>query len=157
MNRAGLNWRTLGLPVYLSLALIAVVLVAVIVVMAQPPTVAPSAAPVSADSYRARVDALLAMAHPEDAESIVQTYGCVVCHRDGAQNGLAPSWVGIAARAATRRPPMPAAAYIYQSITDPSAYVVSGFTDVMPKDFAQRLSDQQLADLIAYLLTPDAH
>jgi hypothetical protein len=27
----------------------------------------------------------------------------------------------------------------------------------MPKDFAQRLSDQELADVIAYLLTPDAH
>ena len=145
--------------VYLSLALLlifAIMLVIVVVSLQATPTPT-DAATVSADSYQARVDALLKIAHPEDAEPIIESMGCPTCHRAGAANGVAPSWDGIAARAARRRPPLSAAAYIYESITDPSAYVVSGYTDIMPKDFAKRLSDQQLADIIAYLLTPDAH
>ena len=120
----------------------------------QPSTTAP--ATLTADSYQERVTALLANAHPEDAEAAIEKYGCVACHRVGAANGVAPSWEGIAARAATRNPPLTAAAYIYQSITDPGAYLVAGYPDVMPKDFAQRISDQELGDIIAYLLTPDA-
>jgi mono/diheme cytochrome c family protein len=41
--------------------------------------------------------------------------------------------------------------FIRESITNPSAYIQSGFPDVMPKDYGQKLSDKQLADLIAFL------
>lgn len=159
MTENRLNWRTLGLPVYLALALLVVVagalIVAIVSLRPMPKTIATE--PVSSASYRARVDTLLGDAHPEDAEALVQQYGCTVCHREGAANGIAPSWVGIAGRAAMRRPPMPADAYLYESIINPSAYVVDGYADLMPQNFAERLSDQDLGDIIAYLLTPDAH
>lgn len=150
--------RLLGWPVVLALALLMIVLAAFLAAIVQSGHKAVSATPeaVSADSYAARVAGLLALGHPQDAEAVVTRYGCVACHRDGA-NTVAPSWVGVAERAVSRRPPMPAAAYIYESIVNPSAYVVKGYTDLMPKDFAQRLSDQELADVISYLLTPDAH
>ncbi len=89
--------------------------------------------------------------------TLVETYQCIACHRIGAANGVAPAYEGIAARAAARRPPMPAASYIYESITNPSAYIVEGYVNSMIQDFAQRLSDQELGDIIAYLLTPEAH
>ena len=57
-------------------------------------------------------------------------------------------------RAATRIAGMSAADYIHESIVDPSAYVVSGFPDnVMPKNFADKFSAQDISDLIAYILT----
>jgi len=149
---------TLGWPVYLALALLLIFTVALVIAFAAIPSASlATSTPISAASYSARVNALLRIGQPEDAEAVIETFGCPACHRVGAQNGVAPSWVGIAARAGTRRPPLSAAEYVYESIVNPSAYVVSGYSDIMPKDFGQRLSDQQLADLIAYLLTPDAH
>jgi hypothetical protein len=71
---------------------------------------------------------------------------------------MAPAFVGIAERAATRRPPLTAAAYIYESITNPSAFIAPGqYNAAMPENFRERLSDRELGDIIAFLLTPDAH
>ena len=54
------------------------------------------------------------------------------------------------------RLPLPADAYIYESIINPAVFIVEGYNDVMPHDFATRMSQQELADVLAYLLTPDA-
>jgi cytochrome c oxidase subunit 2 len=44
------------------------------------------------------------------------------------------------------------AEYIRESILNPDAQVAEGFQPgLMPKDYDQRLSDQQLADLVAFL------
>ncbi len=43
--------------------------------------------------------------------------------------------------------------FVRQSIANPSAYVESGFADVMPKNYGQSLNDKQLADLVAFLTT----
>jgi mono/diheme cytochrome c family protein len=41
---------------------------------------------------------------------------------------------------------------VLESIVDPNAQVTSGFQpDVMPDDYAEQLSEQQLADLVAFL------
>jgi mono/diheme cytochrome c family protein len=45
------------------------------------------------------------------------------------------------------------AAFILESIVNPDAHIASGFTaGVMPKDYGEKLSDKQLADLVAFLL-----
>ena len=45
------------------------------------------------------------------------------------------------------------AAFILESIVNPDAHIAKGFTaGVMPKDFGEKLSDKQLADLVAFLL-----
>jgi mono/diheme cytochrome c family protein len=40
---------------------------------------------------------------------------------------------------------------ILESIVNPSAEITEGFQDLMPKDYAQKLDTQQLADLVAFL------
>jgi mono/diheme cytochrome c family protein len=43
--------------------------------------------------------------------------------------------------------------FIHQSIVDPNAVIASGFTaGVMPQTFGDQLSEQQLADLVAFLV-----
>jgi mono/diheme cytochrome c family protein len=152
----GLKNSRIGWAVYVVAALLIVVLVIFLVEMFSFNQGAVGIEPVSATAYRDRVAALLANADPTNAESAIQTYGCPACHRAGAANGIAPLWVDIAYRAATRRPPMPAAAYLYESIVHPEAYVVEGYPNSMVPNFGSRISDQELGDIIAYLLTPDA-
>ena len=44
--------------------------------------------------------------------------------------------------------------FIHESIVDPNAEVASGFQpNVMPQTYGSQLSDQQLADLVAFLQT----
>jgi nitric oxide reductase subunit C len=47
-----------------------------------------------------------------------------------------------------------AAGYIQESIVDPNAYVVKGFSPgIMPQTFGKDLSAQEISDLVAYLMT----
>ena len=49
---------------------------------------------------------------------------------------------------------MSAEEYLRQSILDPNAYIVEGFEpDMAPPNFAEILSDEQVDDLIAFLMT----
>jgi cytochrome c2 len=41
--------------------------------------------------------------------------------------------------------------FVRESIVNPSAYVESGFQDIMPKTYGQSLSGKQQADLVAFL------
>ena len=44
------------------------------------------------------------------------------------------------------------AQYVHESIVDPNAYVVQGFSaGLMPQNFSQVLKPQQIADLVAFL------
>ena len=43
------------------------------------------------------------------------------------------------------------AQFIIESITNPSAEIAPGFQDIMPKDYGTKLTQQQLADLVAFL------
>jgi mono/diheme cytochrome c family protein len=75
---------------------------------------------------------------------------CAACH--GAADGTGPSLGGMGERAATRIPGMAAADYLYQSIIDPNAYTVPGYQNVMPTDFAQKLTPQQISSLVTFIL-----
>ena len=80
--------------------------------------------------------------------------GCVGCHERGY---LAPLAANIYDLATTVRLAKPALAgmtteqYLAESILRPSAYIVPGFTDLMPYFYRDRLSHQQIEDIIAYL------
>jgi cytochrome c len=114
-------------------------------------------AELGADTDMDKVTALLQNANPGNGVSLIEEYGCVACHRLGVASKVAPSFEGIAERAASRRPPLSAGAYIYESIINPTSYVVDGFQPAMPQNFSGRLTDRELGDIIAYLLTPTAH
>ena len=79
---------------------------------------------------------------------------CKDCHVFGERRpGDGPSFVGIAETAATRVEGMSAAEYIRQSVREPSAYIPEGYFDhVMPKVYAELLTDEEIDNLIAFLL-----
>ncbi len=75
---------------------------------------------------------------------------CAGCH--GATDGAGPAFSGMAERAATRVDGMSAEDYIHESIVDPSAYVVEGFADIMPKTYGEDFDDEQINGLVAYVM-----
>lgn len=84
--------------------------------------------------------------------------GCVACHTiTGISSGtIGPNLDGVASRAETRVSGLTAEEYIHQSIVEPSAFVVPGFGDgIMPQNFAELLTEEQINDLVAFLLSID--
>jgi cytochrome c2 len=81
--------------------------------------------------------------------------GCVTCHSLEADVVLVgPSHAGLANRAGTYQEGMNAEEYLRQSIVDPDAHVVEGFTPgVMYQNFATELKASEINDLVAYMLT----
>lgn len=84
---------------------------------------------------------------------------CAGCHLNAA---VAPVTEGTWTRAQEERLPLPEfegytpVGYLAESIIHPNAYVVPGYPEgVMPQNFGERLTYQDLADLIAYLASQD--
>ena len=88
-----------------------------------------------------------------NAPAVAGQAGCTSCHSlEPDVTLVGPSLAGVATRAAQRVPGMSAAEYLKQSLLNPNAYVVEGFPQgVMPT--YKGLSEQDLQDLIAFLLT----
>ncbi len=78
---------------------------------------------------------------------------CNTCHTLDGSNLVGPSLKGFAVVAATRIEGISATDYAHNSIIKPTSYVVSGFPNLMYGQYAQQLTPQQTADLIAYVLT----
>jgi hypothetical protein len=109
----------------------------------------------TAGSYMERVEDLLADADPSSAPDVIFSaeYGCASCHLSSIN--LAPDFAQLPKVASTRRPPLQPAAYLYESIIYPAAFEVEGaWRANMPINFDERLTDQQLGDVIAWLLMP---
>jgi mono/diheme cytochrome c family protein len=82
--------------------------------------------------------------------------GCVACHTvSGISTGnIGPVLDGLASRAADTVSGLSAEEYIRQSILEPDAFVVAGFAEgIMPQTFGTTLSEEQISDLVAFLLT----
>jgi nitric oxide reductase subunit C len=79
---------------------------------------------------------------------------CASCHALTPETIIVgPSLAGVASRAPARMPELEAEQYVALSILKPDAYVVDGFSDVMPKDFGKKLTGEELDALVAFLLT----
>ncbi len=72
--------------------------------------------------------------------------GCVTCHSvEPGKTVVGPSLAGIASKGED---------FIRESITNPDADVTEGFpAGVMPQDYGQKLSEQQLNQIVKYLMT----
>jgi nitric oxide reductase subunit C len=93
--------------------------------------------------------------------------GCAACHSVApGVNIVGPTLAGIPATAATRiaspdyrGKAKDAAGYIRESIVDPNAHVLTGPTyaaggrSLMPTDYGQTLTSEQVDQIVAYLLT----
>ncbi len=82
------------------------------------------------------------------------TSGCGGCHTiEGVSTGaVGPNLTKVGEVAATRQPGSSAEQYLRESIVNPQAFVVEGYQPIMPATFGQTLNQQQLEDLIAFLL-----
>lgn len=84
-----------------------------------------------------------------------QNPGCQICHSlEPDVRLVGPSLAGVATRAETRVPGMAAQEYLLQSIITPDAYVVEGYLAGQTRpDLAKNLTQQQIDDLVAFLMT----
>jgi cytochrome c551/c552 len=82
------------------------------------------------------------------------TKGCIGCHTHAsfpnARMQVGPDLTAVADRAATRVTGLDARAYIHQSLREPGAYRVAGYTALMPD---LTLTDEQIDSLTAFLLS----
>ncbi|MCI0398167.1 MAG: cytochrome c [Chloroflexi bacterium] len=107
-------------------------------------------APGSASQPTATVDPLVVQGE------ITFKQNCATCHAVEPETIIVgPSLAGLAGRAGSQAEGLDARLYIETSILKPSAYLVEGFSDVMPDTFGTRLSGEELDALVAYLLTLD--
>ncbi len=87
-------------------------------------------------------------------KAIYTTNGCGACHTfkpAGSTGKVGPNLEDLAA-SAKKANQGSLAQYTLSSIVNPNAYVVPGYPgNVMPATFGQKLSRQQLADLVAFL------
>lgn len=118
---------------------------ALVEVLGQAPTEEPAGEDDGEAEGEGGEDALVAAGE----ELFTQT--CAGCH--GAQDGAGPALTGMADRAATRVEGMSAEDYLHESIVDPSAHVVEGFQDIMPKNYDEQFDDQQIDSLVAYIIS----
>ena len=81
------------------------------------------------------------------------TKGCIACHTPAAfpsaRMQVGPDLTALPQRAGTRVAGLDARAYVRQSLRDPRAYVVPGYTALMPD---LHLSDADIESLSAFLL-----
>ncbi|MEM8534715.1 MAG: cytochrome c [Chloroflexota bacterium] len=81
---------------------------------------------------------------------------CNTCHADtvDGESPLGPNLSNIGNRASTTVEGQSAHDYLWTSIVSPDAYLSGGFQEgIMDRNYRQGLSDQEIADLVAYMLT----
>ncbi len=98
---------------------------------------------------------------PEHGQALFNTfqpdagYMCATCHwTDKEDRLIGPGLLDIGTRAGSRVEGQNAVQYLYNSIVNPGAYLVEGFSDgLMPRNWAQIYTQEEINDIIAYLLT----
>lgn len=82
-------------------------------------------------------------------------FACSTCHNvDNPDKLVGPSLLGIPERAGTRVEGQVAERYLYNSIVNPNEYLVEDYpADLMPTNWHDILSDTEIYDIIAYLMT----
>jgi cytochrome c oxidase subunit II len=93
----------------------------------------------------------------EQGRTLFQQKGCIGCHSVTdkglvSRTPMAPDLSALGQRAAARRPGLAADAYVKESVRQPQAYLVPGFTEIeMP---TLPVSDTEVEAIAAFLLAP---
>jgi mono/diheme cytochrome c family protein len=94
------------------------------------------------------------LAEAKTGDQIFTAAGCAGCHTFGpaGSNGtIGPSLDELKTQAGNIEPGKSAEEYVKESIEDPSAFIVKGYSNVMPQ-FKGKLTDQQIQALVQYIL-----
>jgi mono/diheme cytochrome c family protein len=85
----------------------------------------------------------------------VASPACNTCHSlEPGVTLVGPSLSNIGAEAGDMVAGQSAEEYLRESVVEPNAYVVEGFpANVMPTNYGSQLTEQQLNDLVAYMLS----
>jgi len=86
-------------------------------------------------------------------ESVNGAPTCASCHALTDERRIGPGMAGYADVAGERVEDQSAEEYTYVAIMNPAQHIVEGYTNLMYTEYRTRLSDQQTADLMAYMLT----
>src|SRR5262245_22581630 len=106
--------------------------------------------------------ATLGKGDAEAGQAVFAGNGCVACHAvtSDAPPGIGPSLAGVASRSreTIQKPEYTGAAetveaYLWESITNPSVYLAQEHGATMPNTYQQSLEEQEIANLVAYLMT----
>ncbi len=84
-------------------------------------------------------------------EPINGTTACIACHVEG--NNASPDLTGLGEVAGERVEGETAREFVFYSITEPARHLTEGFGNAMPNNYDENLTPQQIADLVAYLLS----
>ena len=81
--------------------------------------------------------------------------GCITCHSTKVGATLVgPSHAGLADRAGSTVTGISAEEFLRESIVNPDAHIADGFAPgIMYQNFGKDLSEQEISDLVAYMLT----
>ncbi|MDX1991608.1 MAG: c-type cytochrome [bacterium] len=149
--------RTAAWPVYLVLGLLGLFFVIFLSEFIDLSQRGGGETEITETTYLDVVEPLLANANPENGPALLQKHGCNACHAGQNAGHLGPPHSEVHAVAADRRPPLTAAAYIYESIVYPGAFILEEYDDVnMPRIYGEQIPDDELGDIIAYLLQPQS-
>ena len=88
-------------------------------------------------------------------EDLFLQTGCKACHSlDESVSIVGPSVAGIGSRAGSMVPGQSTEEYLRLAIVEPDAHLVDGYAaSIMPRTYAEALNDQEIDNLVAYLLT----
>ncbi len=111
-----------------------------------------AAAVVAAQEVDLEAEAAAIEGNVAAGEALYNGLGCIACHSLDGTAGVGPSYEGLGARAGEMLEGYSAAEYVRESILNPCAFVVEGFSCVMPQNYGDQLSPQDLADLVAFTL-----
>jgi cytochrome c oxidase subunit 2 len=113
---------------------------------------------VSEDEYVAWIAEQAAGCELSDAECgerWVTDFGCVACHSFDGSVIVGPTWQGLAGSTVSLADGTSVVAdgdYLISSILDPNLQIHDGFQpNVMPANFGERLSEEQIAQIVAFI------
>jgi len=84
-------------------------------------------------------------------QSVDLAPSCSGCHLE--EDGASPSLNGYSAVAGERVEDQDAHEYTFYAIVEPGRHIVEGYGNAMYNQYDEKMTPQQIADLIAYLLS----
>ncbi len=90
----------------------------------------------------------------EQGKALAEQYGCLSCHSVDGSTLVGPTWKGLYESDVPLADGTTVEAdddYLHRSIEDPGVEIVQGFPDIMPKNFKDQLTPEQIKLIVEYV------